>query len=125
MFPRFLNIAIGVWLMASPAVLGYVATPAEVSQRIVGPFIATFAAVAIWEGTRSVRLWNRGPALWLLAAPLLLPHTTPAAVNSLLCGLAILLITFLGRHIEQHFGGGWASLFKHQPEHAHAEHQTA
>lgn len=54
MLPRLVTIAAGLWLVFSPAVLGY-GDPAQFQDRIAGPVIAAVAFVAIWEVARAVR----------------------------------------------------------------------
>lgn len=107
---RLPNILLGVWLMAAPAVLGY-SGAASTADHIVGPLIASFATIAIWEATRSVRKWNRPLGAWLLVAPWLLGYDTSATINSLVIGALVIAFTFLGGEVEQRFGGGWSSLW--------------
>lgn len=46
MWPRLANVAVGIWLMAAPAVLAY-GDKAAINDRIVGPVAITFATTAI------------------------------------------------------------------------------
>ena len=66
-------------MMAAPSVLSYTTTTAEVSDRIVGPVVATFAIVACWQAMRGVRLFNLPLGLWLVAAPWVLDYAFAAA----------------------------------------------
>ncbi len=110
MWAQVLNAAIGIWLMAAPAVLRY-GDPAQANDRIVGPVAATFAIVAWWEATRSVRWANVPLGLWLLAAPWVLGYdATAATVNGVAAGLLLIVLATVEGKIENRFGGGWAAL---------------
>lgn len=112
MWAQVLNAALGLWLMAAPAVLGYGA-PAETNDYIVGPVIATFAVVAWWEATRAVRLWNVPLGVWLLVAPWILGYgTIQATLNSLAVGLLVSGLAWVQGTVEGRYGGGWAALWK-------------
>lgn len=108
---RLLNTAIGLWLMAAPAVLGY-GGPADTLHRIVGPVAATFAIIAIWEATRELRQLNALAGAVLLIGPLLLGFGGAAMVNSLVCGILLITISRVKGEIEESFGGGWKVLWK-------------
>ena len=66
----------GIWLMMSPAVLGY-ADPARANDRIIGPIVASLATIAMWEVSRPLRWVNVVLGAWLLVAPWLLGHIRP------------------------------------------------
>jgi uncharacterized membrane protein YtjA (UPF0391 family) len=109
MWPRVLEVGLGIWLMAAPSVLGYGA-PAATSDRIVGPLVASVAFVALWEVARGLRWANLLLAIWLLAAPLTLGYGGVAAASSLAAGL-LLLVSIRNRGtVRGRFGGGWAVL---------------
>lgn len=119
MWARILTIISGLWLMVAPAIFGYSQAAAD-NGRIVGPVIATFAVISIWEVTRPVRRWNYILAAWLILAPWILGYDKTAGYISDI-GVAILVIIFSsvkGKR-EQRFGGGWSSLWKEHPEHMH------
>jgi hypothetical protein len=111
MWPRLVNVALGIWLIAAPAVLGY-AAPAATNDRIVGPLIATFACVAIWQATRSLRWLNVPLGLWLMLAPLVLGYPRGAAVNSILIGIGVTVVAFVRGRLVHRFGGGWPATWK-------------
>ena len=68
MWPRIVNIALGLWLMVAPSVLDY-GDPAAANDRIVGPIAAALAVIAVWEATRPLRWVNVVLGLWLVIAP--------------------------------------------------------
>ena len=110
--PQLVVFALGVWLMAAPSVLGYTGTSAETSDRLVGPVVAAFGFVAASAITRSVRWVNLLAAAWLLIGPWLLGFPADAAVNSVVVGLLVAVLTPFGSPDPDRFGGGWSSLWK-------------
>lgn len=63
MIAPLVNVALGLWLMAAPAVLAY-GGAAATSDRIAGPIIASIAAVAVWDATRVVGRANALLGAW-------------------------------------------------------------
>ena len=117
MWARIVNVALGIWLMASPAVLGY-AAPAETNDRIVGPLIATFAIIAISGVTRPLRWVNTVAGAWLLVAPWILAYdATSTIVNNMLVGVVVIACSLVKGTVEDEFGGGWSSLWRDQELH--------
>jgi hypothetical protein len=109
-WPRLATVAVGVWLMAAPAVLGYAGAPAT-SDRVAGPVVAAVGIVAASAITRGLRWANLVPGLWLLAGPALLGFPAPALVSSAVAGLLILAFVPGSPGDPERFGGGWRSLF--------------
>lgn len=116
MWAQVLNAGLGLWLMVAPAVLDYGA-PAETNDRIIGPVIATFAVVAWWEATRSMRWWNLPLGGWLLVAPWLLGYAMAPTINSLVVGLLVSGLAFVQGTVEGRYGGGWSALWQTNPLH--------
>jgi hypothetical protein len=111
MWALYLNVAIGIWLMAAPSVLGY-GRPAAANDWIVGPLIAAFACIACWEITRALH-WVAMPlGFWLLLAPWFLDYSPTAMLNSLVTGLATVICSCFGGTITQQYGGGWSALWQ-------------
>lgn len=121
MWAQIINAALGLWLMAAPAVLGY-DSPAADNDRIFGPAIATFAIVAWWETTRAVARWNLPLGLWLIAAPWILGYSaTAATVNSMAVGLLVAVLSLvMGTFRPERFGGGWSAIWSENPPHKQA-----
>lgn len=97
----------GVWLLASPEVLGYTGVAAQVTQSI-GPVAATFAIIAAWEVTRPARWPNvlLGPAI--AVAPFLVGGFGLAGtVNAVVVGVGIGVAALVGGMDREKFGGGW------------------
>ena len=114
MWAQLIIAALGIWVTAAPAVLGY-AGPAAAAAYIVGPTIASFALIAVWGVMRAIRWVNVPLGLWLMASPWILDQTGIAAVSSFVVGAVVAsLSTYRGR-IRHPYGGGWRGLFKAPP----------
>lgn len=112
-WPQLLSAALGVWLMAAPAVLAYDGTPADL-HRILGPVAAAFAIVASWAVTRPVRWANVPIGLAVAGAPLFVGHDPSAAIAAVATGLALAALSPVGDADPSRFGGGWSSLVSHR-----------
>ena len=111
MWAQAINVLLGLWLMAAPAVLGY-ADPARTNDHIVGPLVATVAAIALWEVTRPMRWINVALGLWLLVAPWVLGYgEAGVTLHSFAVGAPLALLAPVRGRITQRFGGGWSSLW--------------
>lgn len=110
MGPQLINMMIGLWLMAAPSVIGY-GRPAATSDHIVGPLVATFACIAIWEATRGLRWVNLPLGIWAAIAPLLLGAPSPGIASGVLCGMLIAWLATRGGAIQHRFDGGWSMLW--------------
>ena len=118
MWAQIINALLGIWLMASPAILGFEGIAAD-NSHIVGPVIASFAVISWWESTRVVRLYNIPPAAWLLLAPWVLGYeSTSAIVNDMLIGAVVLGLCFVKGKITETYGGGWSAIWQSDSLHA-------
>lgn len=109
---RVASTAVGLWLMAAPAVLGY-SGAAEVNDRIVGPVAASFAIIAIAAVTRPARRVNTAAGVWLLAAPWLLGYGAMITiVNDMVSGALLIAFSLVRGTVVEQFGGGWSSLWR-------------
>lgn len=103
---------LGIWLMVSPAVFGFSKKIAD-NAHIIGPLIATFSIIAVWECTRNVRLFNLPLAVWLLAAPWVLNYqNTTATINDCAVAALILLLSRVKIKRKSRFAGGWPAVWK-------------
>lgn len=109
MWAQGIACGIGLWLMASPQVLGY-GGAARINDLVAGPISASLACVAMWQVTRPVRWANLGVGAWLLLSPLILGHVSAAAANSVLSGLALAGFSCVRGRLTHRLGGGWAAL---------------
>lgn len=81
MLARLATTLIGVWLMASPDVLGY-EDPAAASHHIIGPLVVSLAVMAMWEVMDSVRLGNLLFGALLLIEPAIIEMPSAAALRA-------------------------------------------
>ncbi|MFZ5896083.1 MAG: SPW repeat domain-containing protein [Myxococcota bacterium] len=113
MWAQLLSAVIGIWVMASPSVLGY-GRPLATSDWIVGPLIASFGLIAAWEITRALRWPNVVLAAWLALSAFVVGGVASGDVLVNHIVSAILVAGFsLVRGRQRHpFAGGWRSLGK-------------
>lgn len=109
MLAAIASVILGVWLAISPAALAY-SGPARTTAHLIGPLVATFAAIAISQVTRQARLANAPLGAWLVIAPLLLGYSALAALNSVAVGLLVTGLSFSRGRSRHQQGGGWAAL---------------
>lgn len=112
MWARLINITLGIWLMAAPAVLGYGGV-ASINDRIIGPTVAAFAVIAISEVTRPLRWMNVPLGAWLAVAPMALGYPAlDALINSIVVGVLIAATAMIRGDVTAQFGGGWSALWR-------------
>lgn len=112
MWPNVFTMALGLWVIAAPAVLGY-GDPAQTNDHIIGPLVAAFALIACWPVTRGLRWLNLLLGAWLVVAPWLLGYAEASAtINSMLAGALIALLSLIKGERKKRIGGGWAELFR-------------
>lgn len=100
-----LSAALGVWLMASPAVVGSSGAAAN-SNHLAGALVVTWAVVAFGEIIRPVRFLNALIGLWVAAAPWLLSGATDLSRwSDAAVGLLLVASSFPRGRIEERFGG--------------------
>jgi hypothetical protein len=116
MFTQIATIVAGLWLMVAPAVFGYAdsgaARPAANNDWVVGPLVASFATIALWEATRAVRWANVALGAWLLVAAMILPYPEVPAILVAVTGLVVAVLATRGGRISHAFGGGWRVLWR-------------
>ncbi|MEX2172974.1 MAG: vitamin K epoxide reductase family protein, partial [Pirellulaceae bacterium] len=97
-------VAVGMWLMAAPAVFAS-SSAAAANDQLAGALIVTFAAIGFGEAARGGRLVNVAIGLWLLAAPWVLTGYTPTARwNDMAVGVAVILLSLRRGRVEGKFG---------------------
>jgi hypothetical protein len=111
MWARAATIAVGLWLMAAPAVLDY-GEPARTVDRVAGPVIATAAFIAVWDVARALRWANLAPAAGLVLAPWILGYELLVGLHSAAAGLVVLATTPVRGPLRQRFGGGWRAVWR-------------
>lgn len=107
----------GVVLMFVPAWLSLEESVTD-SMRAAGPLLAASGFLGSFAITHPVRWFALPVGLWLLAAPVFLPHPFVAAVISIATGLictALMLAPVWDRDADLRYGGGWRSLWRSSP----------
>lgn len=92
----WLNFVAGLWLIASPFVLGYSGTIAATNDMIVGVIVGIVALIgrSMTQTQRSlVNAVNIIAGLWLIAAPSVLTYgSSVASTNDIILGIIIILV---------------------------------
>ena len=103
--------------MILPAVLDMSETTAN-NNYIVGPLAITFSVISLWEINRNALKLNMLLGIWLLLSLAILDYNSRTAflLNGI-CGVLLILLSLVKRKKQQNFGGGWRSLFQHNPPH--------
>ena len=111
MWGQLMSLLLGIWLMAAPSILEY-GNPAAANDWIMGPLVATFATIALWEITRSFRRMNLILGVWLLMAPFVFSYSKIPMMNDIAVGILLTVFSLVRGKIRHSFGGGWSSLWK-------------
>ena len=98
------SAALGVWLMAAPAMLGVSGRVAD-SNHLAGALVVTWSVIAFGEVARPARLLNIPMGIWIAGAPWLLAGASDLSrwVDLVIGALLIVLSIRRGR-IDQQFG---------------------
>jgi hypothetical protein len=97
------SIAVGLWLMFAPAILGAEGSAAD-SDRLAGALIVTVAAISTAEVIRAFRFLNLLLALWLVIGPWFLAGITDLARwNDVAAGLVVLTLTLPRGRVRERY----------------------
>lgn len=98
LWAHFLTIGLGVWLLSSPPVLGYMGTAIALSDYLCGFGLVVFGLFALSWRHQWARWVNGTIGLWLLLAPLAFWTPSAAAyLNSTLIGILVIGFAMLTR----------------------------
>lgn len=95
MWPRIINIALGVWLMIAPWALRHDAPIARSNDIWIGILVALSALVALaW---RPARYANTALGAWLIVSPFALGFAAwnAAAINDVIVGAIVLALSLI------------------------------
>jgi hypothetical protein len=100
-----LSAALGVWLMAAPAVLGIEGAAAD-SHYLAGALVVTWAVIAFGQVARPVRLLNILIGLWVAAAPWLVSGGSDLSRwADVSVGVLLIMLSIRRGRIDEQFGG--------------------
>jgi hypothetical protein len=107
--------ALGIWLTAAPAVLGF-GEPAQALGRIVGPILASLGAIAAFDLTRALR-WAAIPTGVLAACIALVPPfvSWPAAASTVVTAALVVWLTFATPPSRGAYGSGTEAAGERSP----------
>jgi hypothetical protein len=98
------SAALGLWLMASPAVFGSAGRAAH-SDHLIGAIVVTVAIISLAEVGRAVRYINVIFGAWFIAAPWLLGGATFGAKgNDVAVGIALIVLSLRRGPIVERYG---------------------
>ncbi len=93
---HFTSMALGAWLIASPATFGYPGGPLTISDLVSGAVIIIFAALSFSPDRGWSRWANCFIGIWLLFAPLVFWAPTAAGyINDTLIGALVIAFSVL------------------------------
>jgi hypothetical protein len=111
MWSQAINVALGVWLIVGPYLIGY-GGPARQVDHLAGPVVIFFAMLALRDVTRVFRLFNLICGLWVLLMVWILHYGGwQVVLTNEVTGLAIMVFAVLGGFVTQRTGGGWLALW--------------
>ena len=109
-------MALGFWLMLSPAVFGTSGLVAD-SSHLVGALAVSFAVIATGEPARFVRLANVPLGAWTVVAPWIFGgEPLIAAANAALAGGLLVLVSLPRGTIRDRYGGWERYVASHVPD---------
>jgi nucleoside-diphosphate-sugar epimerase len=98
LWAHFLNLGLGLWLIASPPILGYPDWPMTLSDLASGALILLFSTLSLSRHMAWARFANATVGLWLLCAPLVFWAPTAAGyLNGTLVGALVIGFSVLVR----------------------------
>jgi hypothetical protein len=101
----FVSTALGIWLMAAPAVLGVSGRAAD-SNHLAGALVVTWAVIAFGEVARPARLLNISIGMWIAFSPWMLSGATDVSWwTDLIVGILLVVLSLERGRIEEQFGG--------------------
>lgn len=105
-----INLILGLWLVASPWILGYDAENTATSNAVVvGVLIAALAALELFKLTAWEEWSSFALGVWLAISPWILGFNTltVAMSNALIVGVAVAALALWALGTDKDIGGWW------------------
>lgn len=83
-------IVVGMWLLLVP---GFVGSQAGMHARVIGAPVIAIGALTLARVTRACRWGNAVIGAWLLAAPLLYGYQLRGAIQAIIAGISLLMVS--------------------------------
>jgi hypothetical protein len=112
---QWITVAVGLWLMAAPAVVGYGGLASR-QARLIGPLVAAIAWIASSEVTRAVRWLNLPIGLALVLLSLGPGYSRAASIVAAVSGTVVVLVLLRRHQVKSRMGGGWRAIWRAGPE---------
>jgi hypothetical protein len=117
MWAAIFNIIIGLFLMIAPAIFHFDKSISD-HYHIVGPVVATFAIISLWEVNHGAHYFDILPGLWFIIAPFIFHFQSGSATwIAVVSGVLVVLLSLVKRRVKGKYGGGWRSLLQKDPIH--------
>jgi nucleoside-diphosphate-sugar epimerase/uncharacterized membrane protein len=97
------SIAIGAWLMLTRLTVGTEGSMAN-ADHLIGSLVITTSVIALAEVARPFRFLNVALGAALLFTPFWFDAEGPAAISSILCGLALVALSLRRGAVRSHYG---------------------
>ncbi len=106
---HLIGAAIGLYLMASPAVLG-LSEFARTDVRVTGPIVFFVSMLAVWPATRWFGRLNVFAGMWLIFGPILLEAPTEAILTEIAIGAILIALSYFAGDTASQIGSGWIGI---------------
>jgi uncharacterized membrane protein len=101
--------AIGLWLMASPAAIGF-AGYSRADMRLTGPIVFTLSVLAVWPATRWFARLNAFAGFWLMIGGILLQAPHMLQLSNILFGAVLVALAVFPGNTARQIGNGWIGI---------------
>ncbi len=106
---HLIGAGIGLWLMASPAVIGF-AGYARADMRLVGPIVFVLSILSVWPATRWFSRLNAFAGLWLMIGSILLQAPHLLVFSNIMVGAVLVAISIFPGNAAPQTNGGWIGI---------------
>lgn len=88
------------------------------NNYVIGPLLIAISIISFWKINWNAIKLNLLLGTWLIIGLFVLDYTkTIAFFSTGACGTIIIILSAIKINVSTNFGGGWRSLFQHNPLH--------